>query len=186
MIKKIMLLGEIGVGKTSIARRLSLNAFGESYKATIGVDIYRYDVVPPPGKEPFTFLVWDTDGSYGEAIFQHIYFREAHAAVIVSDATRPSTIDSMLRLGQHFMDTLPGRYLAHVVNKVDLLDDGLPAELCRATGGYPRAVHADQRQNRRERRDTVRECGQPTSSTSGSEPTMPPLERSGSTRPPSS
>ncbi len=63
IIRKIMLLGEIGVGKTSIARRLVFGKFGDVYKATIGVDLYRYEVVPSPADEPFHFLVWDTDGS---------------------------------------------------------------------------------------------------------------------------
>ena len=40
--------------------------------------------------------------------------------MIVADVTRPSTIDSMLRLGRLFSEILPGRYCAHVLNKMDL------------------------------------------------------------------
>lgn len=129
MIRKIMLLGEIGVGKTSIARRLAFDKFGDVYKATIGVDLYRYEVTPPPGGVEFQFLVWDTDGSYGEAIFRQFYARQAQAAMIVADVSRPSTIDSMLRLGELFADTLPGRYFAHVLNKLDLVDNEPAADL---------------------------------------------------------
>ncbi len=51
--RKVMLLGEIGVGKSSLARRLVFDKFEFDYKPTIGVDIYRYDVpagrrAPPP------------------------------------------------------------------------------------------------------------------------------------------
>ncbi len=34
-----MLLGDIGVGKTSLVRRLVFNCFEHDYKATIGVDV---------------------------------------------------------------------------------------------------------------------------------------------------
>lgn len=122
MVRKILLLGEIGVGKTSIARRLVFGTFGDSYKATIGADIYTYDVTPPPARTAFKFLVWDTDGSYGEAIFRQYYARQAQAAMIVADITRPATVETMLRLGRLFADIVPGRYFAHVLNKIDLID----------------------------------------------------------------
>ena len=40
MVRKLMLLGEMAVGKTSIANRLAFDRFGESYTSTIGTDIY--------------------------------------------------------------------------------------------------------------------------------------------------
>ena len=42
--KKLMLLGEIGVGKTSLIRRFVLNEFNFDYRPTMGVDIYRQRV----------------------------------------------------------------------------------------------------------------------------------------------
>ena len=44
---KVMLLGDIGVGKTSIARRLRFDSFEANYKTTIGVDVLTHDVVTP-------------------------------------------------------------------------------------------------------------------------------------------
>lgn len=123
MVKKILMLGEIGVGKTSISRRLAFGTFGENYKATIGVDIYSYDVKPDPEGMAFKFLVWDTDGSHGESIFRQYYARQAQAAMIVCDVTRPSTLETMLQLGRLYADVMPGRYFAFVLNKVDLVED---------------------------------------------------------------
>ena len=40
MVRKLMLLGEMAVGKTSIANRLAFDRFVESYTSTIGTDIY--------------------------------------------------------------------------------------------------------------------------------------------------
>ena len=97
--------------------------------ASIGVDIYRYEVQPPPQGTEFHFLVWDTDGSYGEAIFRQFYARKADAAMIVGDVSRPSTIDTMVRLSRLYTDTMPGRYVAHVLNKVDLTSNAVPPEI---------------------------------------------------------
>lgn len=136
IIRKIMLLGELGVGKTSIANRLVFDRFSESYKSTIGTDIYRYEVTPSPAPEPFHFIVWDTDGSHKEAIFRRVHYKEAHAALVVADAARPSTIDAMIELGTVFAELQPGRYYAHVLNKMDLapeLGDEVLARL-RVTG----------------------------------------------------
>ena len=124
IVRKIMLLGEIGVGKTSIVRRLAFDRFDGIYKATLGTDVYRYEVEPPPGAEPFHFIVWDTDGNFGNSIFQHVYVKQAHAALIIGDVSRRTTLDHMVKLGEGFMDALPGRPFSYVINKVDLLAPG--------------------------------------------------------------
>jgi small GTP-binding protein len=124
MVRKIMLLGEIGVGKTSIVRRLAFDKFDGTYKATLGTDVYRYEVDPPPGATPFHFIVWDTDGNFGDSIFQHVYVKEAHAALIIGDVSRRTTLEHMVKLGEGFMDALPGRPFTYVINKIDLLAPG--------------------------------------------------------------
>ena len=135
IIRKIMLLGEIGVGKTSIARRLVFDKFGDLYKATIGVDVYRYEVIPSPATSPFHFLVWDTDGSYGEGIMRQFYTQQAQAALVVADVSRPSTVDTMVTLANQFREHSPGRYVAMVLNKLDLVDQKPPHDvMARLTG----------------------------------------------------
>lgn len=121
---KIMLLGDMGVGKTSIAKQLVFGSFEGEYSSTIGVDIYTYDVEPPPADEPFKFLVWDTDGSFGESYLNLIYIRQAQAALVVADVTRPATVQSAAQLASRYLEAMPGRYLAAVLNKCDLLADG--------------------------------------------------------------
>jgi small GTP-binding protein len=123
--QKVMLLGDIGVGKTSLARRLVLDRFEASYKATIGVDMYRKDILLDDGQGEgdagaITLIIWDIDGDFGESIFQHIYIRGASSALIIGDAHEPSSFESMLRLADGFQEQLPGRPIALVINKVDL------------------------------------------------------------------
>lgn len=122
IVRKILLVGEVGVGKTSIARRLVFDKYGDLYAATIGVDIYRYEVKPSPAAMPFQFLVWDTDGSYGDGVFRQVYARQAQAALAIGDISRPSTLATMHRLAGLFAESAPGRFFAHIVNKTDLAD----------------------------------------------------------------
>lgn len=121
MARKIMLLGEIGVGKSSLARRLVFDKFDFDYKPTIGVDVYRYEVPDTPGQARMTLIIWDTDGNFGEAIFKHIYMKEASGTLIIGDINRPPTLETMGKLGQGFSEMFPGRHIGYVVNKTDLV-----------------------------------------------------------------
>jgi Ras-related protein Rab-5C/Ras-related protein Rab-22 len=120
--RKIMLLGEIGVGKSSIVQRLVFDRFDMEYKPTIGVDIYRYELPATPRRGPMSLIVWDTDGNLSDLMFRHIYMRAASAAMIIGDLTRRDTLDTMVRLAQGFADELPGRYTGFLLNKHDLVE----------------------------------------------------------------
>jgi small GTP-binding protein len=126
--RKLLLLGEIGVGKTSLARRLVHDQFPTDYRATMGVDLYRYTVdnIGRSGTAMLDLVLWDLDGNYGDSIFRHVYSKGASAALIVGDGMRASTLEHMVRLATGFQDAMPGRYFSFVVNKVDLL--GEPSE----------------------------------------------------------
>lgn len=126
--RKVMLLGEIGVGKSSLARRLVFDKFEFDYKPTIGVDIYRYEVAATPTRGALTLIIWDTDGNFGDAIFRHIYMKEAAGALIVGDMSRAPTLDTMVKLGDGFREAFPGRHASFIVNKSDLTGDpgGMP------------------------------------------------------------
>ncbi|MGB3148794.1 MAG: GTP-binding protein [Paracoccaceae bacterium] len=128
-VRKLMILGEIGVGKSSLTRRLVLDRFETDYLPTIGVDVYPYTVPEAVTGSPFAFAVWDTDGNFGDAIFDHVYMKQASAALIVGDLTRPATLEAMARLARGFAAARPGRYFSYVVNKIDLLVPGETPEL---------------------------------------------------------
>lgn len=131
--RKVMLLGEIGVGKSSLVKRLVFDRFENDYKPTLGVDVYRYEVPATKDHEAITLIIWDTDGNFGEAMFRHVYMKEASAAFIIGDVTRRPTLDTMLQLSKGFREHYPGRYEALIVNKLDLVEGeplNLPDALC--------------------------------------------------------
>jgi small GTP-binding protein len=135
--RKIMLLGDIGVGKSSIVRRLVFDEFDHSYKPTLGVDVYSCEITPDAstGAPPAKFVIWDTDGNFGDSILSLIYIREATAALVVGDLTRPATISTMLDLGRNFLQAMPGRYCGFLLNKCDMTGEQseLPPELANSS-----------------------------------------------------
>ncbi len=122
--RKIMILGDIGVGKTSIANRFVFDTFNADYKATIGVDIYTHDCVYDweGHKETIRFVLWDTDGDFGLSIFSTVYLRGAAGALIVADVQRPNSVAKMVELVTQFAESKPGRPVVALLNKMDLVD----------------------------------------------------------------
>ena len=130
-VYKVMLLGDIGVGKTSLVRRLVFDRFEHDYKATIGVDVYTHDFrfETPGGEVPARELIWDIDGDFGESIFKQIYIKGASAALVIGDCSRKATLASAITLAQAFQEEFPGRPVLLVANKTDLVCDDDRARL---------------------------------------------------------
>jgi small GTP-binding protein len=138
--RKIVLLGEIGVGKTSVIRRFVLDRFETTYKGTLGYNIYTSAIigVGPNNNETLELLIWDTDGSHGDRLLaQKPVVQGTSAVLIVADLTRPRTLATMAHLARAVETGLPGRHIHLILNKSDLLEDvatvskapTLPAEL---------------------------------------------------------
>ena len=121
---KLMLLGDIGVGKTSLARRLVFDRFDGEYKTTIGVDVLTYDIKLSEAcrNETMRLVLWDTDGDFGQAIFSTMYVAGAAGAIVVADATRPASFERMSGLLRIFKERFPGRPVKAIINKIDLID----------------------------------------------------------------
>jgi len=119
---KVMLLGDIGVGKSSLARRFVFDKFETDYKTTIGVDVLTHDVLLGPECDGanLRLVLWDTDGDFGNRIFETVYVAGASGAIIVADASRPATLVKMAALARRFSEEFPGRPAALIVNKIDL------------------------------------------------------------------
>jgi small GTP-binding protein len=122
--KKVCLLGDFAVGKTSLVRRFVHNLFDAKYVSTIGVRVSRKTVVVPSGDEmvQLTMMLWDLGGSEEFEQVRGSYLRGTSGAVWVCDLTRPETLDSL----RSYIDTLfsvsPGAQLVLAGNKRDLTD----------------------------------------------------------------
>jgi len=117
--KKILLLGDFSVGKTSLIRRYVDNSFDDSYLTTIGVKISQKRLE----LEGISceLLIWDIEGATPTRSIPHSYFKGASGAIFVCDVNRSETIES---LNEHINTFLMLNHEAkHVIayNKADLL-----------------------------------------------------------------
>lgn len=124
--KKICVIGQFAVGKTSLVRRYVLDEFSHDYQATLGVNIYKYsDTVeyPAGGKTTLNQIIWDIEGGDTNPEKTGTYIQGAAGALIVGDITRPETIAAMSDHARLFQSLRPGRPIAFALNKIDLLDE---------------------------------------------------------------
>jgi small GTP-binding protein len=118
LTKKICLIGDFAVGKTSLVRRFVESRFSEGYLSTIGVRVSRRVVDLPP--RSLNLMIWDTAGGDPFSSVVQSYYRGASGALLVCDLTRGETVASIGRYAQEFRAVNPGSPLVVVGNKVDL------------------------------------------------------------------
>jgi len=120
--KKVCLLGDFAVGKTSLVRRFVYDIFDEKYISTIGVKVSRKTVAVPTEDGPvveLTMMLWDLAGSEDFSQMRGSYLRGASGAILVCDLTRP---ESLASLGDYLADlrrVSPEAMLIVVANKSD-------------------------------------------------------------------
>lgn len=92
-LMKVVLLGDCGVGKTSLINRYVNNKFAQSYKATVGVDFVSKDIMLKD--RIITIQIWDTAGQERFKCLSSAFFRGSDVIVLTFDLTRRSTFESL-------------------------------------------------------------------------------------------
>ncbi|PAA53276.1 hypothetical protein BOX15_Mlig015190g5 [Macrostomum lignano] len=95
-LMKILVIGDPTVGKTSFVHRYVNNMFQTDYKQTIGVD-FALKVIRWSDTQTIKLQMWDIAGQERFTSMTRVYYRDAHAAVIVFDLTKRSTFDGALK-----------------------------------------------------------------------------------------
>ncbi len=123
--KKVCLLGDFAVGKTSLVRRFVYNLFDDRYLSTIGVKVSRKTVIIPCDAEmiQLVMMLWDLGGSEEFTQMRGSYLRGTSGAVWVCDLTRPETLDSLPEYTGTLFEVSPGARLVLAANKLDLVDE---------------------------------------------------------------
>jgi small GTP-binding protein len=97
--KKICLLGDPAVGKTSLIRRFVEDTFEENYVSTIGTNVLSKLVnlyFPETGETTkIKLLIWDIAGQKSISDIHASYFHGAEGALIVCDITRKETLEHL-------------------------------------------------------------------------------------------
>ena len=91
---KIVLLGDVSVGKTSIASRYCKNSFNDHHINTIGGAYQQQKVVLGNGSM-VKLHIWDTSGQERFRAMTNLYYRDAQVAILTYDITNESSFASI-------------------------------------------------------------------------------------------
>lgn len=125
---KICLVGDVGVGKTSLIRRYVMDLFDDKYIATIGTKVSKKEIeVKDPrtgAPEKVMLLIWDIMGqpSFRE-VLREAYFYGAQGALAICDVTSKESLGE-LRYWIKAMTSTTGKVpIVFLGNKCDLRDE---------------------------------------------------------------
>lgn len=119
--RKICMIGDFAVGKTSLVSRFVHQTFSERYLTTVGVKIDTKQVTLPSGDD-LKLVLWDIAGKSAFARIDTSYLRDASGYLLVVDGTRGETLDSALQLQADTEREIGRVPFCILVNKSDLRD----------------------------------------------------------------
>lgn len=121
---KVVLLGDLGVGKTCLRSQYIHHVFSSAYKTTIGGDFLTTTTeVNNSEDKPITvnLQIWDTAGQERFNLISQAFYRGADVAVLVYDVTNYESLISLqgwwAQFFEHCHVDAPG--LVIVGNKID-------------------------------------------------------------------
>ena len=124
-ILKVLVVGEMGTGKTSLIRQYVQGFFSEFYKTTIGVDFANKEMEWDENTT-ISLQLWDIAGQERYGTMTHVYYQESCAAFVVA---RPSNLELVVewkkdideKVFTHDKKPIPCLLLG---NKIDLCENG--------------------------------------------------------------
>ena len=119
---KIILIGNSGVGKSSIMQRYMKQTFNSNYKITIGVDFLMKSL--KINDQIVKLQVWDTAGQEKYRSMISSYYRGAHVALIVFDLTSHTSFEDLPLWNENFYKNGPEQKNTILIgNKKDLVEE---------------------------------------------------------------
>lgn len=119
--KKVILIGNFGVGKTSLIRQYVHQKFSEDYLTTLGVKIDK-KVIALENAE-INIIIWDIAGEVSQTKVPKSYYLGAGGIIYVLDVSRPSSFQYVKEDVDYVNSVLPNIPMCIAANKRDLIND---------------------------------------------------------------
>ena len=94
---KVVLLGESGVGKTSIISRYTTNTFSSILMSTTGASFATKTMMLEDENQSVKFEIWDTAGQERYRALAKVFYKNASVCVLVYDITRKTSLINELK-----------------------------------------------------------------------------------------
>ena len=124
IFKKVVLIGDSAVGKTSLRKHFMGTSLDQNYLMTIGADLSIKEVhlEITSGIKVLQYQIWDLAGQGSFNTVRSIYYNGTSGVLVVYDITNQDSYHNiknwLIELKKHFQKPLP--VLILIANKVDL------------------------------------------------------------------
>ena len=116
---KILLLGDVAVGKSCLLLRYCENSFQESHLSTIGLD-FRLKTISLENNRKIIIQIWDTAGEDRFRAITKNYYKGAHGIILIYDITKRKTFDNVTNWINQIKEEVSDKVTIILVgNKID-------------------------------------------------------------------
>ena len=115
---KVVLIGDSGVGKTSIISRYISNTFSSVLMATPGANFTTKTVFLQDEKQSIKFEIWDTAGQEKYRALAKVFYKNAAVCILVYDITRRASFEE---LKKYWITELKGNASPNVSKYIKLI-----------------------------------------------------------------
>ena len=121
MIKNIILLGDIGVGKTTLIIKYLVDKFNPVTKLTNCVDLYLKKI--SVDNRNLTIFIWDILGDYSFHFLLEYFIKKLDGAIILFDLPRANTIENTSEWVKSARKNNPNLPILFIGTKLDKAED---------------------------------------------------------------
>ncbi|MFX0205338.1 MAG: Rab family GTPase [Candidatus Hodarchaeota archaeon] len=126
ILAKVCLLGDGGVGKTTLRNNYLGKGFGVEYLPTLGADFVSKDTLISMGKRitKLKFQIWDLAGQPTFKQIRRMYYRRAVGSLVVFDITRAESLYNLENWLEELIQNSGSPKIVVIIlgNKLDLRD----------------------------------------------------------------
>lgn len=121
---KVVLIGESGVGKTSIIAQFIEQEYQENRLPTNGATFFTKTITEEHTKKEVKFEIWDTAGQEKYRSLTSMFYKDASIAILVYDITREESFEAIRNYWvEQINENGPENFiLAIAANKSDLYE----------------------------------------------------------------